>query len=88
MFVKVLQGDLDPSARSLLQPEKIWGPLVSNISGGQEQGHSDQIGNMPKNGRETNAAFGWFIFSNKRKQHLAMITQQTTTNMYQGQSKI
>ena len=48
MFGKVLQGDLDPSARSLLQPEKIWGPLVSNISGGQEQGHSDQIGNMPK----------------------------------------
>ena len=83
MFGKVLQGNLDPSARSLLQPEKIWGPLVSNISGGQEQGH-----NMPKNGRETNAAFGWFIFSNKRKQHFAMITQQTTTNMYQGQSKI
>ena len=82
MFGKVLQGDLDPSARSLLQPEKIWGPLVSNISGGQEQ-----IGNMPKNCRESNTAFGWFKSSNKRKQHLAMITQQTTTIMYQNQLK-
>ena len=87
MFGQVLQGDLDPSARSLLQPEKIWGPLVSNISGEQEQGHTDQIGNMPKNGWESNTAFGWFIFSNKRKQHLAMITQQTTTIMYQDKLK-
>ena len=65
IYGKVLQGDLDPSARSLLQPEKIWGPLVSNISGGQEQGHSDQIGDAKKIGRESNSAFGWFIFSNK-----------------------